>query len=37
LRFGPVRLGKLETGAWRELETQEIRALRKAVRMEESS
>jgi pseudouridine synthase len=37
LRFGPVRLGKLEVGAWRELETQEIRALREEVRMEESS
>jgi 23S rRNA pseudouridine2605 synthase len=37
VRFGPIRLGTLEAGAWRELEANEIRALRRAVRMEEGS
>ncbi|MFC1574781.1 pseudouridine synthase [Gemmatimonadota bacterium] len=37
LRFGPIRLGKLEAGQWRELSEKEIRALRAAVRMEETS
>lgn len=37
VRFGPIRLGDLDPGAWRKLETNEIRALRKAARLEEKS
>ena len=37
VRFGPVRLGKLPAGEWRDLTNQEIRALRAAVRMERKS
>lgn len=37
VRFGPVRLGALEAGAWRELNTDEIRALRDAARGDEPS
>jgi 23S rRNA pseudouridine2605 synthase len=32
IRFGPVRLGRLPVGAWRELTTTEIRALRDTAR-----
>jgi 23S rRNA pseudouridine2605 synthase len=34
VRFGPIRLGDLPSGEWRELKTQEIRALEAAVGME---
>jgi 23S rRNA pseudouridine2605 synthase len=34
VRFGPVTLGGLGVGEWRNLEPEEIRALRRAVRME---
>ena len=37
VRFGPVSLGSLATGAWRELKPDEIRALRMAARTEEPS
>jgi len=37
VRFGPVRLGTLEPGAWRELTTDEIRALKGAARTEKPS
>jgi pseudouridine synthase len=35
VRFGPIRLGELEVGKWRELNPNEIRALREAARREE--
>jgi 23S rRNA pseudouridine2605 synthase len=34
VRFGPIRLGNLPAGEWRDLRPQEIRALRAAVGME---
>lgn len=34
VRFGPVRLGELPAGHWRDLTTKEIRSLRATVRME---
>jgi 23S rRNA pseudouridine2605 synthase len=34
VRFGPVRLGDLPAGQWRELTNEEIRALRASVRLE---
>jgi 23S rRNA pseudouridine2605 synthase len=37
VRFGPVRLGALAAGTWRELNTDEIRALKDAARTEEST
>jgi 23S rRNA pseudouridine2605 synthase len=37
VRFGPVRLGALAAGAWRELNVDEIRALNAAARTEEPS
>jgi 23S rRNA pseudouridine2605 synthase len=37
VRFGPVRLGALAAGAWRELNVDEIRALKAAARTEEPS
>jgi 23S rRNA pseudouridine2605 synthase len=37
VRFGPVRLGNLAAGAWRELNVDEIRALKAAARTEEPS
>jgi 23S rRNA pseudouridine2605 synthase len=37
VRFGPVRLGALEAGAWRELTNDEIQALRKGLPVEEMS
>ncbi len=37
VRFGPIRLGDLDSGAWRKLDTNEIRALRYAARLEEKS
>jgi 23S rRNA pseudouridine2605 synthase len=36
-RFGPVRLGALEAGRWRELTRKEIRGLRNSVRPEENA
>ncbi len=36
VRFGPIRLGELAVGHWRELTTTEIRALRRAARLEET-
>jgi len=37
VRFGPVRLGNLAAGAWRELKPDEIRALKAAARREQPS
>jgi 16S rRNA U516 pseudouridylate synthase RsuA-like enzyme len=37
VRFGPVRLGELPAGDWRELNDHEIRALKERVRQEETS
>jgi 23S rRNA pseudouridine2605 synthase len=37
VRFGPVELGPLPEGGWRELTDAEVRALREAVGMEEDS
>jgi len=37
VRFGPVRLGELPSGEWRELTEQEIRALKATVRLETMS
>ncbi len=37
VRFGPVRLGELPAGHWRELNDHEIRALKERVRQEETS
>lgn len=37
VRFGPVRLGRLPVGAWRELTTTEIRALRETTGAEKAS
>ncbi|NNM06340.1 MAG: hypothetical protein HKO65_14710 [Gemmatimonadetes bacterium] len=31
VRFGPIRLGELPAGQWRELDTAEIRALHASV------
>ncbi len=36
VRFGPIRLGNLEEGKWRELTEREIRALRDSVQSEDS-
>lgn len=35
IRFGPVRLGNLKSGEWRDLTNREIRALRDSVQSEE--
>ncbi len=35
VRFGPMRLGELKAGEWRDLTPNEIRALARAVRLEE--
>jgi len=37
VRFGPVRLGDLPAGQWRELKDQEIRSLRSAVRPDKNT
>jgi 23S rRNA pseudouridine2605 synthase len=37
VRFGPIRLGTLGSGEWRELTRKEIRALRGSVRLEEKT
>jgi pseudouridine synthase len=37
VRFGPIRLGKVRPGEWRELTEREIRALRDSVHSEDNS
>jgi len=37
VRFGPIRLGNLESGEWRELTRKEIRALRGSVHLEDKT